>query len=93
MVTLVDDEHTHRFKIREYVLLHGERLEHGDDVITPLDLFFVLLDDADFHTGTKLFDAFAPLLREKLLVNYDHGSELEMRRDGERQHGLSESTR
>jgi len=59
-----------------------EGLKHRDDKVT-VHLLFVLLDNTDRGTRTKLLDALTPLVCEELFVDDNHRSVPQFTRYGQ----------
>ena len=69
-------------KVTEGILFERQGLEHRDDKVT-IDFLFILLNNTDGCSWTKLFDTFTPLVGQKLLMDNDHRSVSECTRYGQ----------
>ena len=82
MVRLVHDDHADRVKRTDRIASHAQRLNHADDE-WMFQVALVTLDTPDRRTGTKLTDAFDPLVGQKLFVDDDQRSGFHSARDCE----------
>jgi len=82
MVRLVNNDHADRVERTNRIASHTQRLNHADDE-RVFQVALVTLDAPDRRAGTKLTDAFDPLVRQKLFVDDDECSCFHRARDCE----------